>query len=262
MSSISETVDGLPRSVQIPSILTNSARAIFAAFGEDIIQFRAHGSVETTNRTNLDDLLQYGISREQRTHHRINVDYEALPGKEGVDNPLTADIRETLFDEVDAILSQESGMAEPDLAVTSFTIRVTDERLMAVTPAQTPEFDLRFVADPAEEPVRERTKRLNVNRGLYAELGFNIRNLNLRSVTETAAKRHQQSDGRYMSWGGPTDVRPRSPDRLAIRINTHVLPDDYGMLKSYRVADDHVLELQDDVTVESQDGTQPSGASK
>ena len=246
MSSTPQPVDGPQRTLQIPSLLTNSLRAILDAFGTDLIQISAKGSVETTNRTDLDDLLQYGVTREQRTHHRICMDYEALPGQDGLANPLTEDVQARIFEELDAILSQESLSVDPDLAVTSFTVRITDERLQEVTPAQTPEFDLRFVADPAEDAVRERTKRCNVDRGLYGELGFNIRNLNLRSVTETAAKHHQQSDGRYMSWGGPTDVRPRSPSRLAVRINNHVLPDKYGMLKPYYVADDHVLELHED----------------
>ncbi len=249
MSSTSQSPDGSQRTVQIPSLLTNSARAILEAFGEDIIQLSAQGSVETTNRTNLDNLLQYGVTREQRTNHRINLNYEALPGKDGLANPLTPDIQEAIFDKLDAILSQESLTVKPDLAVTSLTIRITDERLEEVTPATTPEFDLRFVADPAEDAVREQTKWLNVERGLYGELGFNITNLNLRSVTETAAKHHQQSDGRYMRWGGPRDVRPRSPDRLAIRINKHVLPDAYGMLKPYLVINDHALELQEDAVV-------------
>jgi len=255
MSSTPQPVDGPQRTVKIPSLKTNSARAILEAFGTDLIQISAKGSVETTNRTDLDDLLQYGVSREQRTHHRINLDYEALPGEDGLANPLTSDVQETIFEELDAILSQESLTVDPDLAVTSFTVRITDERLQEVTPAQTPEFDLRFVADPAEDAVREQTKRLNVDRGLYGELGFNITNLNLRSVTETAAKHHQQSDGRYMSWGGPTDVRPRSPDRLAVRINKHVLPDDYGMLKPYLVANDHVLELQEDAVTDDETET-------
>ena len=251
MSSTPQPGDGSQRTVQIPSLLTNSARAVLGAFGTDIIQLSAQGSVETTNRTNLNHLLQYGVLREQQTHHRITLNYEALPGKDGLANPLTPEVQEDIFNELDAILSQDSLTVDPDLAVTSLTIRITDERLQEVTPAQTPEFDLRFVADPAEDAVREQTKRVNVKRGLYGQLGFNITNLNLRSVTETAAKHHQQSDGRYMSWGGPRDVRPRSPQRLAVRINSHVLPDAYGMLKPYLVIDDHVLELQEDGVVET-----------
>ncbi|MFB6189526.1 MAG: hypothetical protein ABEI57_06550, partial [Halapricum sp.] len=42
---------------------------------------------------------------------------------------------------------------------------------------------------------------------------------------------------------GPGDLRPQSPERLAIRINDHILPDTYGTLKPYRVTDDQVIEL-------------------
>jgi hypothetical protein len=144
---------------------------------------------------------------------------------------------------LDAVLDTDRSSVDPDLTVTSMLIRITEERLQEVTPAQSAEFDLLFVADPAEPPLREPTKRLNARRGLYSDLGFNITNLNLRSVIETEAKYHQQSDGQYLSWGGPDDIRPRTPDRLAIRINDHVLPDTYGMLKPYRVTDDSVLEV-------------------
>jgi hypothetical protein len=133
-----------------------------------------------------------------------------------------------------------------DIAVTQFTVRIRDERLQEVTPAQSDEFDLLFVSDPAEQVAREATERKNLDRRLYDSLGFQIRNLNLRSVIETETKHHQQSDGKYLSWGGPTDIRPRAPERLAIRINEHVLPDEYGTLKPYRVTDDSVLELIDD----------------
>jgi len=245
VSSTPQSVDGPQKAIQIPSLLTNSARAVLDAFGEDIIQLRAHGSVETSNRAILEELRQFGVSREQRTHQRITLDYERLPGSDGPSNPLTEDAQQAIFEELDALLSSESIAADPDLAVTSFTARITSEQLQEVTPAQTPEFDLRFVADPAEAAVREPTKHLNLERQLYSELGFNITNLNLRTVTETATIHHQQSDGRYLSWGGPTDIRPRSPDRLAVRINRHVLPETYGMLKPYYVADDHVLELED-----------------
>ncbi len=231
----------------IPSVLTNSARAILDAFGEDLISLTAHGSVKTTNQTVIESLRKYGVSREQQTTHRLNLDYERLRGNDGPTNPLTESAQEEILEEVETILAMGSKTVKPDLAVTSFTIRITDERLQEVTPAQTPEFDLRFVADPAEPAIREPTKQLNVERGLYSELGFNLTNLNLRSVIETETKYHQQSDGRYLRWRGPGDIRPRSRKKLAVRINKHVLPDRYGNLKWYFVADDRVLELHEEV---------------
>ena len=78
-------------------------------------------------------------------------------------------------------------------------------------------------------------------------MGFKVRNLNLRSVIETETKYHEQGDGKYLSWGGPTDIRPRAPERLAVRINDHILPDDVGMLKPYVVTDNQIIELSDDI---------------
>jgi len=239
----SEASGEVHRIAQIPSLLTSSLRELLETFGEDIIRLQAHGSVETTNRTAVDDLRQYGVSREQQTNQRLAIEYEQLHGESGPVNPLTSEACERIISELDAVLDTDRSSVDPDLTVTSMLIRITEERLEEVTRAQSAEFDLLFVADPAEPPLREPTKRLNARRGLYSDLGFNITNLNLRSVIETEAKYHQQSDGQYLSWGGPDDIRPRTPDRLAIRINDHVLPDTYGMLKPYQVTDDSVLEV-------------------
>jgi len=248
VSSRSQSVDGPQRTYQIPSVLTNSFRVLLDAFGDQIIQLKAKGSVTTTNRTTVEELREYGFTREQQTNHRLAIDYTQLqsPNGTGVANPLNADAQQSIIEHVDANLAVDSQSVDPDLGVTSVTIRVTDERLQEVTPAQTREFDLTFVADQAEKPLREKTRRLNSDRGLYSELGFKIQNLNLRSVIETQTKFTQQSDGEYVSWQGPGDVRPRSPKRLAIRINKHVLPDEYGTLKHYKVGDETILELIED----------------
>jgi len=248
VSSTPQPVDAPAKIAQIPSLLTNSCRAVMDAFGENIIQLNAHGSITTTNQTVIDELAEYGIIREQETKHRLTIDYTQLqsPDGTGVSNPLDESARESILDHVTAILDAESNTVKPDLGVTSLTIRVTDDRLKEVTPARTSEFDLLFKSDQAEEPLRDKTRRLNSERGLYSELGFKIQNLNLRSVIETRTKFTQQSDGRYLSWQGPDDVSPRSPERLAIRINKHVLPEPYGTLKPYRVADNEILELAEE----------------
>lgn len=230
---------------QIPSLLTTSLRSVLDAFGDDIVTLRAHASVETTNSTTAEEVRQYGVTREQRTHHGLDIDYQQLTDDGDPANPLSREARGRILDEVDTVLGTERIAVEPDLTVTSMTLRVTDERLEEVTPAQTPEFDLTFLADPAEQPVRERTKRQNADRGLYSELGFKIQNLNLRSVVETATKYQEQTAGQYLSWGGPKDIRPKSPTQLAIRINQHILPDALGMLKPYEVTDDQILELRE-----------------
>ncbi|WP_336326804.1 hypothetical protein [Halovenus sp. HT40] len=243
----SSSSEEIRRTVQIPSLLTNSLRAVLDAFGQKIIRLKASGSIETTNGRLLDDLRNYDVSWEQQDHQRVRIDYEQLPGADGPANPLTDDAQARLLEEVETRLGPRERSVEPDLAVTQCTLRITDERLQAVTPAQSPEFDLRFVSDPAEPPVREVTKRHNADRGLYTELGFDVRNLNLRSVIETETKFHEQANGKYLSWAGPEDIRPRSPERLAVRVNEHVLPDAYGVLKPYVVTDDRVLELGESV---------------
>lgn len=247
MKSTTATAQDTTRTVQIPSLTTNSLRAVLEAFGTNIIDLRAHGSVTTTNQTTIDELRAYGVTCEQETNHRITIDYTDLRTDEGeLSNPLDQEARETLDEHLGAVLDDDTRDAEPDLAVTSLTIRITDEALQEVTPAQTPEFDLRFVADPAEPAVREQTQRSNEDRGLYTQLGFEFQNLNLRSVTETATKPKENTDGRYLSWQGPDDIRPRVPQKLAVRINDRVLPNEYGMLKPYQIVDDHTLELDED----------------
>jgi len=235
------------REILLPSLLTNSLRAVFDAFGADIIQLRAHGSLEATNATLLDELREYAVSWHQQDQQKITIDYEQLYQSGEPANPLTESARTQLLEEIDARLTPHETRVDADLAVTDLTVRITDDRLQEITPAQSPEFDLRFVSDPAEEPIKEPTKRRNADRSLYTELGFKVRNLNLRSVVETETKFHNQSDGRYLSWGGPTDIRPRAPKRLAVRINEHILPDAYGVLKPYIVTDDRVLELSDEI---------------
>ena len=238
----------IERVTQIPSLLTNSMRVVLDTFGEDIIHLRANGGVETANSTLLDQLRKYGMVWEQHDRQRMVIDYEQLPGNGGEPmNPLTEEVCEEIFDETEARLGPTNTGVDQDLAVTSCTIRVTNERLAAVTPAQTPEFDLTFVSDaPLDPDVEQVTRDLNARRGLYDDLGFKIRNLNLRGVIETAAIYHEQSDGRCMSWGGPSDLYPRSPERLAVRINQEILPERYGFLKKYRVTEDSRLKLADD----------------
>ena len=104
-----------------------------------------------------------------------------------------------------------------------------------------------FEAAPAEEALREQTRRANAGRGLYTELGFNVINLNLHSVIETATKYTEQSNGQYWSWNGPKDdTRPNVNPQLSVRINDRILPDQYGLLKPYHVVADEVIDVADD----------------
>lgn len=260
VSSSDMPASGYTHTARIPSLLTSSLRAVFDCFGSNIVSITANGSVETTNGTISEELRQYGVTHEQRTHHGLDLDFQQLTSDGEPSNPLTTEARDRILDEIETVLGSEKLAVKPDLTVTSLTLRVTDDRLEEVTPAQTSKFDLTFIADPAEAPVRERTKRQNAERGLYSEVGFNITNLNLRSVVETATKYQEQTNGQYLSWGGPEDIRPKAPAQLAIRINEHVLPDAYGMLKPYEVTDDQVLELREGDLKGANPSTHTSGA--
>jgi len=261
MSSATKVSDLSERTFKIPSLLTTSLRAVTEAFGDNIVQLRANGSVTTTNQTLVNDLREYGVIREQQTNHRIEIDYTQLQDSDGngVSNPLDENAQQQLNEHISAVLDAESRAVEPDLTVTSVTIRINSEQLQEITPAQTSEFDLQFVADPAEDGVREQTRRRNRERGLYSELGFQIQNLNLRSVIETTTIYNEQTDGRYFSWQGPEDVRPQSPNKLAVQINQHVLPEPYAKLKHYQVADDQKLDLLDNADDQEEDNTTSEG---
>lgn len=235
-------------SFHIPALLTNSAREVLNIFGKDIIQLHAYGSVEAVNDVVMDELREYGVVWEQRDQQVMTIDYRRLPGddRDSPVNPLTEDAREQLLEEVETRLGPTSTDVEQDLAVQSVTIRVESEQLAAATPAQYPEFDLQFVSDPVKPDLHEVTKELNRDKGLYRELGFKVRNLNLHEAVETATKFHQQEDGRYIAWNGPGQFRPNTNDLLAVRIHDEVLPEDFGFLKQYRVAENNTLELTDE----------------
>lgn len=240
MSEAVQTGPAGKRTILVPAILTNSLRVVLNTFETDIVRLRAKGSIGSTNQTLIDELREYGVVRKQEESHRIDLDYTQLQNADAEEpsNPIDEDARNTICKHLDAVLDPPNADVKPDLSVQSLTIRVTDERLKAITPAQTSEFDLRFSADKAEKPVREQLRRLNEGRGLYSELGFKLHNLNLHSVIETATKYMGQTDGRYFSWSGPGDVRLKSRKKLAIRINKHVLPEEYGTLKPYQVTED------------------------
>lgn len=235
--------------IPIASMKTNSARVILEAFGESITQLKASGSTVTSTEASIEELREYGVIRKQETKQQLDVDYRQpdIPDGPTPENQWDPDAIEEFFGHVNAILDTESQAVKPDLAVQSFTIRITDEALQSVTPARTNEFELYFEAAPAEQAVRRRTRRANAGRGLYSELGFNVTNLNLHSVIESAPKFSGQSDCKYYSWQGPEyDVRPNINPQLSVRINDRVLPDEYGMLKPYHIVTDEVIDVPED----------------
>ena len=239
--------DGLSLSskvVSVPAILTNSLRTIFEEFGDDIILVSAHGSVTTPpTQALVEGFDNYDFTRKQETLHRLELNYRQEEDINPV-NPLDDQTQQGLLDEVSATLTSDDRSVEPDLAVTDLMIRVQSDELEEITGAQSNEFDIRFRADPAEEAIRDQTRFVNRGKGLYDELGFNLMNLNLRSVVETEIKYSGQADSQLFYWGGPQgDVPPRITKQFAIRINEHILPDDVGTLKRYEAVDEQTLEL-------------------
>jgi hypothetical protein len=255
MSAQADGIQLSSKTVSVPALLTNSLRTIFGEFQGNIIQVSAHGSVTTPpTQVVVDGFEGYDFVRKQETQHSLELNYRK---EKDIDpaNPLDKTTREDLLEEVSTTLTNDSLSVEPDLAVTELVIRVRSDKLAEVTGAQTTEFDLRFGADPAEEAIKGQTRLVNRGKGLYEELGFNITNLNLRSVEETKTKFDQQGDGQFFYWRGPRgDVPPRITKQLAIRINRDILPDDVGTLKHYGVVDEQTLELKDNSdTVDEED---------
>ena len=236
----------------IPAMLTNSFNAIVEHFGSSITELTAHGSVVNTNKSEIEDLREYGVTLEQQNRHRLKLDYQQIVEDGEPWNPIDADAIGELQHTVQQELGGSTRTVKGDLAVRSLTIRETDERLAEITPAQTDEFTLEFRADPAEDAVRSLTQARNEDRRLYDELGFNCHNLNLRSVVETATEYHEQYDGRYFHWEGPDHVRVRIDDILATRISRHILPDRYGILKPYGIVNNEILDIDEDHVDEAQ----------
>ena len=232
----------------IPSMLTNSFRVILEEFGESILSIQAHGSVTTTNPADIEELRDYGCQQKTETNHQIEIDYSALHTGSDSDciNPLDSDARDEIDEYISDTLDKEEYEVKPDLSVSMVTVRVDCQPLQEATNAQSSTFDLTFVADPAEDAVRHATRRANSDRGLYTELGFNIENLNLRSVVEARTEVKDQPDWQCLSWQGPHDTKPRANDRLASRINELILPEEFGTLKPYSETDEQYLDILSD----------------
>lgn len=249
----------------IPAMLTNSYHAVVGEFGDSIISITAHGSITTTNPSEVEELRDYGVHQKMETNHQIQIDYSALhtgPDNERV-NSLDSQARDDIEEYILSTLDKDDAEVKPDLSVSELTIRVECEPLQEVTTAQSSTFDLTFIADPAEDAVRQATRRANADRGLYQDLNFNIENLNLRSVVESGTHLSDQRDWRCLSWQGPKDIAPRSDDRVASRINDLILPDAYGTLKPYSATDDQymdiVAEKLEDLMMEDLEAEAPEG---
>jgi hypothetical protein len=237
----------------IPSILTTSAVEMLETFTTDIIEIKARGSHETANGDSL--IRELGLDRTQTQRHEVTLDYRQIREREEgegivVQNPLTEAAVDNLIHELRLRLRPDANV-EPDLTVDKLVLDATLPSLQDSTRAMSSDFELTFASDPAHETpgdtrgARSLTREKNRNRGLYSELSWNIRNLNLRRVEETTAKYSGQGNGRIMSWAGPGDVRPNSPKEVAATIKDEVCPDYYGAMKRFGVSDEDDTELQD-----------------
>lgn len=258
-SSASDDVQG--RTYFIPSMLTSSLRAMFQAFGEDIVELRAHGGPTTDNTERVDALREYGVSYRRRVHQEVQIDYEKRGPKGDPINPLNKAARDEIISEIEAKLGGRQGAVTPDVPVKKLRVRIESEELKEAVPtARGTEFDLMFKSEKAEDAVKDRTRRLNSERGLYGSegMGWNIRNLNLHLVEETAAKFDGQSDPTCMSWHGREDIRPRidggridGRSELMSTIEQVILPTEYSWLKPYVVMEDEMLDVPASLVDES-----------
>jgi len=243
MSPEQDTVAAEPiNETPIPSILTNSAAEVMRAFNDSIIEIEAEASIDNWNKDEL--RRDYGLMRQQLTRQKITLDYHEVRDNDGEpENPLTSEQVDDILQELNRRLDNFDRESAADMAVSKMVLRVNVPEITEVTRSTTDEYELTFVSDPAGE-ARGPTERRNYDKGLYDELGFKYRNLNLRSVVETRAKYTEQADGKLMGWGGPEDVRPRCDTKLAQAIYQEVLPKEYRALKLYRIGEANRTVLQ------------------
>jgi len=236
-STTAEPINETP----IPSLLTNSGVEVLNAFGKEIIELEAEASIDNWNRREV--MRDYGLLHEQLARDKVTIDYHQITDADGmVENPITDSKADRIIDNLARHLTSDHSV-EPDMAVSKLVVRVTSEAMMEASRATTDEFELTFISDPAGD-ARDVTEDKNFDKGLYDQMGFEYRNLNLHSVYETRAKYAEQSDGKLMGWGGPSDTRPRCSTALAQAVRQDVLPDGFGALKWYVVTEDNVTELR------------------
>jgi hypothetical protein len=223
-------------------MLTNSAEVVMREFTDSIIEIEAESSIDNWNRDEL--RRDYGMMRERLDRTKVSLDYHEIRDMDGnPENPLNSTQVDDLMHELNRRLKEVDGEAPADLAVSKLVLRLDVPEITPVTRSMSDEYELTFISDPATGEYRNRTEELNAEKGLYHELGFEYRNLNLRSVLETRAKYAEQGDAKLMGWGGPDDIRPRCSTGLAQAVLSAVLPDEYAQMKTYRVTDENVLEV-------------------
>lgn len=226
-------------STPIPTMLTNSGRAIMDHFGEQIIELKGDASKETRNKDEL--LRDYGLMREHAGRDIVSIDYRQITDRKGnPENELTEDAVSKIIQQITSNMPEYDDDTQVDLSIDKMVVVVESPEIRRVTEATSNEFEMTFVSDPAEDA--QATKEANVGKGMYALMNFEYRNLNLRSVCETKAKYAEQSDASVMGWGGPDDPRPRCNKRLAQAVY-EMLPEEFSALKWYKTGAEDTIEL-------------------
>jgi hypothetical protein len=227
----------------IPSILTNSAVEILEHFGEDIVQINATASTDTTNKDEL--IATHGLMRNTTTQQQVTLEYRRITDSDGVvQNPMNEDNIARIKRNLRSKLDDPSMDAKPDMSVSSFTVDVECPEITEASRARTDEYELTFYSDPIEEDLEQRkTRQANAGKGLFKDLSFNFRNLNLRSVTETRAKYAEQSNGQIWGWGGPDDIRPNAPIQVSQAVKMNALPEDLGTMKNYDISEENRMKV-------------------
>jgi hypothetical protein len=215
-------------------------------FTDDIVEIEAQAGVGTPNRDEL--IPELGLERKQIQRQEVTLDYHRVPAS-GPENPLTDAAVDNIIHQLGRKLNDFDTDAEPDLAVSKLVVDATLPELTEVTRSTTDEYELTFISDPAEtvpgvpRDPKGLTRLKNRGKGLYDDLGFNIRNLNLHAVEETRIKYGEQGNAKIMGWGGHDDVRPNSDNKLAQVIADQVCPEEFAKMKWYDVISDDTIEL-------------------
>lgn len=227
----------------IPSILTNSAVEILEHFQEDIIEISATASTDTTNKDEL--IRTHGLMRDTTTQQQINLDYQRITDSDGeVQNPMNQDNIDRIKRNLRSNLDDPSMDAKPDMSVSSFKVDVVCPEITESSRARSDEYELTFYSDPIEEDIeQQKTRSANAGKGLFTDLSFNFRNLNLRSVVESRAKYAEQSNGQIWGWGGPDDIRPNAPIPVSQAVKMNALPEDLGTMKHYDVSEENRMKV-------------------
>jgi hypothetical protein len=227
----------------IPSILTNSAVEILEHFQEDIIEISATASTDTSNKDEL--IRTHGLMRETTTQQQVNLDYTRITNSDGeVQNPMDQDNIDRIKRKLRSKLDDPSMDAKPDMSVSSFKVDVVCPEITESSRARSDEYELTFYSDAVDtEKERRKTENRNAEKGLFTDLSFNFRNLNLRSVVETRAKYAEQSNGQIWGWGGPEDTRPNAPLLVSQAVKMNALPEDLGTMKHYHVSEENRMKV-------------------